>query len=116
MSISVGEARWSLVVVGDEGSLWIPDATTTVIRQRYDDDEPMTLETATRDQQSTSNDLLQHTWNRLIEDFIAAIREDDQGHESYPSLAQLTDGLHTEEVIAAARRSSTERRWVTVGD
>ena len=116
MSISVGEHRWSVVVVGDEGSLWIPDATTTVIRQRYDDDRPVTLEIAARDQQSTSHNLLQHTWNRLVEDFIAAIREDDRRHESYPSLAQLDDGLRTEEVIAAARRSSTERRWVTVGD
>jgi predicted dehydrogenase len=116
MSISVGEHRWSLVVVGDEGSLWIPDATTTAIRQRYDDDAPVTLEIATRDQQSTSQDLLQHTWNRLVEDFIAAIREDDRRHESHPSLAQLSDGLRTEQVIAAARRSSTERRWVTVGD
>ncbi len=116
MSISVGEHRWSLVVVGDEGSLWIPDATTTVIRQRYDDDTPVTLEIEARDQQSTSQDLLQHTWNRLVEDFTAAIREDDQRHQSYPSLAQLGDGLRTEEVIAAARRSSTERRWVTVGD
>lgn len=116
MSLGVGEHRWSLVVVGDEGSLWIPDATTTVIRQRFDDDEPVTLEIAERDQQSISEDLLQHTWNRLVEDFIAAIREDDQRHENHPSLAELSDGLRTEEVIAAARRSSTERQWVTVGD
>jgi predicted dehydrogenase len=87
-----------------------------VIRQRYDDDTPVTLEIEARDQQSTSQDLLQHTWNRLVEDFTAAIREDDRRHQSYPSLAQLGDGLRTEEVIAAARRSSTERRWVTVGD
>jgi hypothetical protein len=26
----------------------------------------------------------------------------------------LTDGLRTEEIIAAARRSSEERQWVTV--
>ena len=114
-SVSVRH-RWSLVVVGDEGSLWIPDATTTVIRQRSR--RRQTGDAGYR-RLGTSNrpprDLLQHTWNRLVEDFIAAIREDDQRHESFPSLAQLSDGLRTEEVIAAARRSSTERRWVSVG-
>jgi predicted dehydrogenase len=42
-------------------------------------------------------------------------RNDDKDHESHPSLPTLTDGLRTEEVIEAARRSSNTGRWATVG-
>ncbi len=62
-----------------------------------------------------STELIQHTRNRLIEDFIGPVRNDDKHHESYPSLPTLTDGLRTEEVIDAARRSSNTRRWAPVG-
>ncbi|HEY9470303.1 MAG TPA: hypothetical protein VIQ76_11895 [Propionibacteriaceae bacterium] len=63
-----------------------------------------------------STDLQQHTWNRLIADFIGAVRDDDKDHESYLSLPILTDALRTEEVISAARRSSSTGRWATVGE
>jgi hypothetical protein len=36
-----------------------------------------------------STDLQRHTWNRLIEDFIGAVRNDDKDHESYPSVPTL---------------------------
>ncbi len=114
LSVTAGEDRWSLLIVGDEGSLWMPDAGTTVIRQRHDEPEPVPAEIAAADQQSTSPDLLQHTWNRLIEDFVAAIRNGDRDHERSPILPKLSDGLHVEEVISAVRRSSDERRWVAV--
>lgn len=114
-SITAGEDRWSLSIIGDEGSLWIPDAGTTVIRQRHDEPEPDEMSIASVDQQTTSPDLLQHTWNRLIEDFVCAIRDHDQRHERRPSLPHLTDGLHSEQIISAVRRSSSERRWVAVG-
>jgi hypothetical protein len=58
---------------------------------------------------------MQHTWNRLIKDFIGAVRDGDREHIDHPNLPTLTDGLRTEEVIAAARLSSADRRWVTVG-
>jgi predicted dehydrogenase len=61
-----------------------------------------------------STDLQQYTWNRLIEDFIGAIRNNDKDHKSYPSLPTLTDGLRTEEVIDAARRSNSTGCWATV--
>jgi predicted dehydrogenase len=77
------------------------------VRQRYDDDEPIELEIASADKVVLSTDLQQHTWNLLIEDFIGAVRNDDKDHESYPSLPTLTDGLRTEEVIDASRRSSS---------
>jgi predicted dehydrogenase len=114
-SITVGEDRFSWLIVGDEGSLRIPDSGTIVVRQRHDDDEPIELEIASADKAVLSTDLQQHTWNRLIEDFIGAVRNDDKDHESHPSLPTLTDGLRTEEVIEAARRSSNTGRWATVG-
>jgi predicted dehydrogenase len=114
-SITVGEDRFSWLIVGDEGSLRIPDSGTVVVRQRHDDTEPVELEIARADKVVPSTELIQHTWNRLIEDFIEAVRNDDKYHESYPSLPTLTDGLRTEEVINAARRSSNTRRWATVG-
>jgi predicted dehydrogenase len=115
LAITVGEDRFSWFIVGDEGSIRIPDSGTAVVRQRYDDDEPIELEIASADS-LTSTDLQQHTWNRLIADFIGAVRDDDKDHESYPSLPTLTDGLRTEEVICAARRSSSAERWATVGE
>jgi len=114
-SITVGEDRFSWLIVGDEGSLRIPDSGTVVVRQRHDDTEPVELEIANADKVVPSTDLQQHTWNRLIEDFIGAIRNNDKDHESYPSLPTLTDGLRTEEVINAARRSSSSGGWATVG-
>jgi hypothetical protein len=40
-SITVGEDRFSWLIVGDEGSLRIPDSGTVVVRQRHDDDQPV---------------------------------------------------------------------------
>jgi predicted dehydrogenase len=114
LSITAGEDRFSWSIIGDEGSLRIPDSGTVVVRQRHDDDQPVELEIARADKVVPSTDLIQHTWNRLIEDFIGAVRN-DKDHESYPSLPTLTDGLRTEEVIDAARRSSSTRCWATVG-
>ena len=104
-----------MIIVGDEGSLTIPDAGTTVVRQRQDDNEPGTLAIAEADQLPHSSELLQSTRNRLIKDFIGAVRDGDLAHSDHPHLPALTDGLRTEEVIAAARQSSIDRRWVTVG-
>jgi predicted dehydrogenase len=113
-SITVGEDRFSWLIVGDEGSLRIPDSGTVVVRQRHDDDQPVELQIAGADKEVLSTDLQQYTWNRLIEDFIAAVRNDDKDHKNYPSLPTLTDGLRTEEVIDAARRSNSTGRWATV--
>jgi predicted dehydrogenase len=113
-SITVGEDRFSWLIVGDEGSLRIPDSGTVVVRQRHDDTEPVELEIASADKAVLSAELLQHTWNRLIEDFIGAVRNNDKDHKSYPTLPHITDGLRTEEVIDAARRSNSTGRWTTV--
>ena len=115
LSVTPGEDVWRMTIVGDEGSLTIPDAGTTIIRQRQDDHEPVALAIQAADSLPQSSTLMQHTWNRLIEDFIGAVRDGDREHIDRPNLATLTDGLRTEEVIAAARLSSADRRWVTVG-
>jgi predicted dehydrogenase len=115
LSPTAGQDIWRMTLVGDEGSLTIPDAGTVVVRQRQDEDAPRTLTNVPTDQPPQLDELLQHTWNRLITDFIGAVRDGDLAHRDHPHLPTLTDGLRTEEVIAAARQSSSERRWVTVG-
>jgi hypothetical protein len=87
LSITAGEDRFSWFIVGDEGSLRIPHSGTVIVRQRHDDDQPVELEIASADKVVPSTELIQHTWNRLIEDFIGAVRNDDKYHESYPEPA-----------------------------
>lgn len=77
---------------------------------------PIELEIAGADKAVPSTKLIQHTWNRLIEDFVRAVRNDDKDHQRYPSHPTLADGLRTEEVIDAARRSSNTGHWATVGE
>ena len=81
-SITVGEDRFSWLIVGDEDHP-IPNSGTVVVRQRHDDDQPVELEIASVDKVVPSTELIQHTWNRLIEDFIGAVRNNDNHHESY---------------------------------
>jgi predicted dehydrogenase len=90
LCVTAGEDLWRLLIVGDEGSLQIPDAGTTVIRQRHDDDEPVELDIDVVDRLEPGADLMQHTWNRLIEDFIDAVRDHDLGHERHPNLPVAT--------------------------
>jgi hypothetical protein len=59
------------------------------VQQRHDDDQPVELEIASADKMVLTTDLQRHTWNRLIEDFIGAVRNDDKDHESYPSVPTL---------------------------
>ena len=43
---------------------------------------------------------------------LGRARPGDVAHASVPYLPTLLDGLRAQEVIAAARRSEQERRWV----
>jgi hypothetical protein len=43
LSVTAGLDQWRLTVVGDEGSLTVPDEGTTLLRQRYDDAEPLVV-------------------------------------------------------------------------
>jgi predicted dehydrogenase len=68
------------------------------------------------DEEGDSEDLLQCTWNALIADFVGAVRNNDQTLHKQPDLPTLTDGLRTEQVIAAARQSNAARRWIDIGE
>ncbi|HMN29596.1 MAG TPA: Gfo/Idh/MocA family oxidoreductase [Caldilineaceae bacterium] len=112
---TAGHDEWRLTLLGDEGSLLITDAGQTIMRQRAADDQPVMLTAPAIDQAPAGVGLLQHTWNRLIADFVQAIRQGDTAHRTVSHLPTLLDGLRSEEIIAAARESATEGRWVTVG-
>jgi predicted dehydrogenase len=114
MTLVPGQDRQSMSLIGDEGSLAIPDAGTSLVRQRADDDEPVEVPISAEDRAPAGVGLLQHTWNRLVADFVCAVQGRDIEHESVPHLATLTDGLRTEEIISAARRSNEARQWVMV--
>jgi predicted dehydrogenase len=112
---TAGQNEWQLALIGDEGSLVVGDSGQTVTRQRGCDDRPQQLAILESDQAPAGVKLLQHTWNRLIADFVQAIRRGDIDHSSVPHLPTLTDGLRSEEIIAAARKSADEGGWVSVG-
>src|SRR5512133_510287 len=81
---------------------------------RLEHKPPVEVPILAGDRAAARVDLLQHTWNRLVADFVRAVRDRDVEHESVPHLRTLTDGLRTEEIIAAARQSSDARQWMTV--
>jgi predicted dehydrogenase len=110
LTVGPGQDRWNMILIGDEGSLAIPDAGTSLVRQRADDDEPVEVPISAEDRAPAGVDLLQHTWNRLVADFVRAVRGRDIEHEACRHLATLTDGLRIEEIISAARRSNQTRQ------
>lgn len=115
MTPTAGQDEWRLILIGDEGTLLITDAGQHITRQRADDAQPMALAIPAPDLVPAGTDLIQHTWNRLIADFVQAIQCGDVEHSSVPHLPTLTDGLRNEEIIVAARASDAAGCWVTVG-
>lgn len=109
-----GQGEWRTVLFGEEGTLVVTHET--VVRQRQDDDEPVSLEIPEPDQVPNGVDLIQHTWNRLIADFVTAIRHGDVAHKLVPHLPTFADGLRVQEVFAAAERAEAERRWVNLAE
>jgi len=99
VTVGPGQDHWNMILIGDEGSLAIPDAGTSLVRQRADDEEPVEVPISAEDRAADGVDLMQHTWNRLIADFVGAVRDQDIEHESVPHLATLT-------VACAPSRSS----------
>jgi hypothetical protein len=75
MTLAPGQGRHSMSLIGDEGSLAIPDEGTALVRQRADDEEPLDVSISDHDRAPTGVDLLQHTWNRLIIAFVRAVRD-----------------------------------------
>jgi predicted dehydrogenase len=111
-TFTTGQGEWRTILHGEEGTL---DVTAqAVVRRCAGEDEAVSLDIPTSDRFPEGIGWNQHTWNRLIADFVAAIRRGDVAHASVPHLPTLVDGLRAQEVIAAALRSEEERRWVKV--
>ncbi len=83
-----------------------------VVRQRTRDSDPVLLEVTDSDRQPAGVLSGQHTWNRLIADFVSAVRRGDRLHEGVPHLPHISDGLAAQRVIHACELSHAERRWI----
>lgn len=83
-----------------------------VIRQRSREEDPFVLEAADADCQPGEVLSGQHTWNRLIADFVSAVRNNDRGHCGVPHLPHISDGLAAQRLIQACELSNSEGRWI----
>ena len=125
-----GQRHRQITICGEKGTLVLrtdwevyrPDGEDTpgvtlsnelrVVRQRVDDADPVTLEIAAQDRQVPGTFSGQHTWNRLIADFVTAVRNSDLKHAGVPLLPHIAHGLAAQKVIVACEQSHAERRWV----
>ena len=105
-----GQAERHFVLFGEDGTLVSTDQT--VVCQTRADEEPVSLDIPESDRAPEGMPLIQHTWNRLIADFVTAVRQGDVGRASVPHLPTFADGLRVQELIAAAEQAETERCWV----
>ena len=128
--ISPGQPERRIVLGGVEGTLTLRGQWVTVpqdqdsqrrmtlcnelqvIRQRFRDKDPTVLEVADSDCQPAEVLSGQHTWNRLIADFVSAVRNRDRAHCSLPHLPHISDGLAAQRLIRACELSSAEGRWI----
>lgn len=128
--INPGQPERNIVVGGVEGTLTLSSQWETVpqdrdsqrrmtlcnelqvIRQRSRDKDPVVLEVSEADRQPTEVLSGQHTWNRLIADFVSAVRKGDRGHRSVPHLPHISDGLDAQRLIGACELSNAEGRWI----
>ena len=128
--INPGQPERKIVVGGVEGTLTLSSQWETVtrdqdsqrrmtlcnelqvIRQRSRDREPVVLEVSAADCQPAEVLSGQHTWNRLIADFVSAVRNQDRGHCSVPHLPHISDGLAAQRLIGACEMSNAEGQWI----
>jgi predicted dehydrogenase len=114
ITLTAGLPEWSISFNGEKGILIVTHEAA--IRQCIGDGEATQLNIPLQDQVPKGVDMQQHTWNRLIADFVTAIRKGDVTHSSVPHLPCLEDGLRAQEVVAAARLSEKTRRWVVLDE
>ena len=128
--ITPGEPERSIVLGGVEGTLTLTSQWVTVtrdqdsqrrmrlcnelqvVRQRPQDKDPVVLQVADSDRQPAGVLSGQHTWNRLIADFVSAVRNEDRRHHSVPHLPHISDGLAAQRLIQACELSHAEGRWI----
>jgi predicted dehydrogenase len=111
-TLTTGQNEWSLVLHGEEGTLDVTQQAA--VRRCAGDAEAIPLDIPLADRFPEGIGWNQHVWNRLIGDFVAAIRRGDVAHATVPHLPTLVDGLRAQEVIDAAMRAEEARCWVEV--
>ena len=114
LTLMVGFPKWDQTISGETGTLRVTHETT--FQQALDEDEARILETPKLDKVPEGTDLLQHTWNRLIADFVTAIRIGDKAHNTVPNLPTLDDGVKVQQIISAVLLSDRESRWVNLDE
>ena len=130
--INPGQPDRRIVVGGVEGTLTLSSHWETVtqdqdsqrrmtlcnelqvIRQRSRDQDPVVLKVCEADRQPAEVLSGQHTWNRLIADFVSAVRNEDRGHRTVPHLPHISDGLAAQRLIGACESSNAEGRWINL--
>jgi predicted dehydrogenase len=113
VTMTAGMPDLSFTVNGERGMLHV---THDAASMQCIDEEEVSLDIPETDRVPDGTELQQHTWNRLVSDFVSAIRKGDKGHAAVTNLATLKDGLRAQEVIAAGRLSEKERRWVELDE
>jgi len=133
VTITAGMPDWSMTVNGEKGIIHTDHCTASM--QSIDDEEIVSLDIPESDRipegadvhpntwmdgadvhPNTWMDIQPNTWNRLISDFVSAIRKGDKAHATVPDLATLEDGVRAQEVVAAVRLSEKEQRWVDMDE
>ena len=109
-TMTAGMPDLSFTVIGEKGILHVTNEATSM--QCIDEEEAVSLDIPETGRAPEGTDVQQHYWNRLVSDFVSAVRKGDKDHVAVPELATLEDGMRTQEVIAAGRLSEKERRWV----
>ena len=128
--INPGQPERRIVLGGVEGTLTLRSQWVTVpqdqdsrrrmtlcnerqvVRQRSRENDPVVLQVADSDRQPDGVLSGQHTWNRLIADFVSAVRNGDRLHCSVPHLPHISDGLDAQRLIRACELSNAEGRWI----
>jgi predicted dehydrogenase len=114
LRLMVGFPKWAQIISGETGTLKVTHENAFI--QSLSEDEPRALETSDSDMVPEGTDFLQHTWNRLIADFISAIRRGDKEHDTVPNLPTLDDGLKVQKITRAVLLSDRESRWVNLDE
>jgi predicted dehydrogenase len=112
MTLTAGFPLWSISINGEKGILVITNEFAD--KQCVDDAEASRCGIPRQDRVPEGVEMQQHTWNRLAADFVTVIRS--AAHSSVPHPPAFGDGLRAREVVAAARRSAMERRWVELDE
>jgi predicted dehydrogenase len=109
-----GEGGRRAVLFGTEGTLTITDEGAML--QRREDETAQVLPVPEPAQIPEGVSGSQHAVNRLVCDFVAAVRAGGREAAQAQSLPTFEDGLRVQEAIAAAERSASDRRWVDLSE